>query len=64
MENKKKILSQIELLKNKNKILTVEINELQSRLPLTEESNKRTTGNFEEIEKNKEIILSLEKSLN
>lgn len=51
---------QIENLKNGNKILTVEISQLYTGNQTVKEQ-KTIEGNFEEIEKNNQIISELEK---
>jgi hypothetical protein len=58
MENQK--IKQIENLENKNRLLTNEISQLNSGR-LTEVEQNRIDGNFEEIEKNKQILIELKK---
>lgn len=58
MENQK--IKQIENLENKNRLLTNEISQLNSGRQ-TEVEQNRIKGHFEEIEKNKQIIIELKK---
>lgn len=54
---------EIEKLENRNRFLTIEISQLNTGYQ-TNEEQKRITGNFEEIEKNKQIIEELKTKLN
>jgi hypothetical protein len=59
MENQKN-KKEIEILENKNRSLINEISQLNTGRQ-TEKEQKRINGNFEEIEKNNQIIIELKK---